>query len=148
MQAFFGFANFYRRFIPDFSKKIKPLNKLTRGTQYPTRKSNKKIRYEAFQWSDVCQQTFKNLKFAFTTAPVLAHYDSKRETWVETNASNFVVAEVLSQMHDGRVLKPVAYFSKKMTPAECNYMIYDKELLAIVRSFKTWRPELASVSPD
>ena len=76
---------------------------------------------------------------------MLAHYDSKLETWVETDASNFVVAGVLSQMH-GEVLKPVAYFSKKMTPAECNYMIYDKELLAIVKSFETWRPELASVN--
>ena len=58
-----------------------------------------------------------------------------------------MVAGVLLQMH-GEVLKPVAYFSKKMTLAECNYMIYDKELLAIMKSFKTWRPELASVSPD
>ena len=49
------------------------------------------------------------------------------------------------QMH-GKVLKPIAYFSKKMTPAKCNYMIYDKELLAIVKSFETWRPELASVN--
>ena len=67
---------------------------------------------------------------------------------METDASDFVVARVLSQMHDGGVLKLVAYFSKKMTPAECNYMIYDKELLAIVRSFKTWRPELASVQNE
>jgi reverse transcriptase-like protein len=49
-------------------------------------------------------------------------------------------------MHEG-ILRPVAFFSKKMNPAECNYMIYDKELLAIVRSFGTWRPELASVDP-
>ena len=78
---------------------------------------------------------------------MLAHYDSSLETWVETNASDFVVARVLSQKHD-KVLKPVAYFSKKMNPAECNYMIYDKELLAIVRRFKTWSPELASMSPN
>ena len=58
-----------------------------------------------------------------------------------------MVAKVLSQKH-GEVLKPVVYFSKKMNLAECNYMIYDKELLAIVRSFETWRPKLASVSPD
>ena len=76
---------------------------------------------------------------------MLAHYNSFLETWVKTNASNFVVAGVLSQKH-GEVLKPVAYFSKKMTPAKCNYMIYDKELLAIVKSFKTWRPELANVN--
>ena len=77
---------------------------------------------------------------------MLAHYDLKLKTWVKTDASDFVVAGVLSQMH-GKVLKPVAYFSKKMTPAECNYIIYDKELLAIVKSFETWRPELASISP-
>ena len=40
-------------------------------------------------------------------------------------------------MHDG-VLWPVAFFSKKISPVECNYMIYDKELLAIVKSFETW----------
>ena len=146
VQAFLGFANFYRRFILGFLKKVKPLNKLTKRTQYTTRSGNKKIKYGAFEWKDKCQQAFEDLKRAFTTAPILAHYDSKLETWVETDASDFVVAGVLSQMHGDGVLKPVAYFSKKMTPAECNYMIYDKELLAIVKSFETWRPELTSVS--
>ena len=145
VQAFLGFANFYWRFILEFSKKVKPLNKLTKSIQYTTRKDNKKIKYKAFHWSKACQQAFEDLKKYFTTAPVLAHYDLKLEIWVETNASNFVVAKVLSQMH-GEVLKPVAYFSKKITPAMYNYMIYDKELLAIVKSFETWRPELASVN--
>ena len=144
VQAFLGFANFYCCFILGFSKKVKPLNELTKGTQYTTKLGDKKIKYGAFQWTTKCQQAFKDLKHAFTTAPVLAHCDSKLATWVEINASDFVVAEVLSQMHS-KMLKPIAYFSKKMTPAKCNYMIYDKELLAIVRSFKTWRPELASV---
>ena len=147
VQAFLGFANFYRQFISNFARKVKPLNKLTKRTQYTTRKGTKKIRYEAFEWNKACQQVFKDLKRAFTTAPVLAHYDSLLETWVETDASDFVVAGVLSQKH-GEVLKPVAYFFKKMNPAECNYMIYNKKLLAIVRSFETWRPELASVSTN
>ena len=119
VQAFLGFANFHCQFIPEFLKKVKSLNKLTKGTQYTTRKDNKKIRYEAFHWSTTCQQVFEDLKLAFTTAPVLAHYDSSLETWVETDASDFVIAGVLSQMH-GKVLKPVAYFLKKMTPTECN----------------------------
>ena len=136
VQAFLSFANFYCRFIPEFLKKVKPLNKLTKGTQYTTRSGNKKIKYGVFQRSTKCQKAFEDLKRAFTTAPVLAHYDWSLETWVETNASDFVVAEVLFQKH-GKVLKPVAYFSKKMSPAECNYMIYDKELLAIVKSFET-----------
>jgi len=37
---------------------------------------------------------------------------------------------------------PIAYFSKTMAPIECNYEIYDKEMLAIVKSLKEWRPEL------
>ena len=110
VQVFLGFANFYWRFIPNFLKKVKPLNKLTKETQFTTRKSNKKIKYEAFQWSNVCQQTFENLKHAFTTASVLAHYDSKLEIWAKTNASDFVIAGVLLQMHS-KVLKLVAYFS-------------------------------------
>ena len=85
------------------------------------------------------------MKHAFTTAPVLAYYHLSLETWVETDASDFVVAGVLSQKH-GEVLRPVTYFSKKMTLAECNYMIYDKKLLAIVKSFESWRPKLASVN--
>lgn len=50
-------------------------------------------------------------------------------------------------MHNG-VLKLVAYFSKKMSSTECNYMIYDKELLAIIRSFETWEPKLMSTPAD
>ena len=49
VQAFLGFANFYWQFISNFAKKIKPLNELTKGTQYTTRKGNKKIKYETFQ---------------------------------------------------------------------------------------------------
>ena len=96
VQVFLGFANFYRQFIPGFSKKVKPLNKLTKGTQYTTRSGSKKIKYGMFQWISECQEAFKDLKHAFTTASVLAYYNSKLETWVEANASNFVVAGVLS----------------------------------------------------
>ena len=84
------------------------------------------------------------MKQAFNTGPVLARYNFALETWIEIDASDFVTAGVFSQMQDS-VLMPVAFFSKKMTPAEFNYIIYDKELLAIVKSFETWKPELASV---
>ena len=58
---------------------------------------------------------------------------------VETDASDYVSTGVLSQPDDNGVLRPVAFFSKKHSPAECNYEIYDKELLPIVRSFEEWR---------
>lgn len=135
VQAFLGFANFYHRFIYNYSKLTKPLTDLTR-----TENAN-----FSFPWApDGPQDTaFKALKNAFTTAPILAHWDPNRETWLETDASDYVVAAVLSQMGDDGLLHPVAFMSMKMSPAECNYEIYDKELLAIVRAFEEWHPECA-----
>lgn len=96
----------------------------------------------AFHWDDKCDVAFESLKQAFTTDVTLRHFDPTLETWLETDASDRWTAAVLSQVYpDG--LRPVAYMSKKMSPAECNYEIYDKELLAIVQAFEEWRPELS-----
>jgi hypothetical protein len=61
---------------------------------------------------------------------------------VETDGSDYIITGVLSQPDDKENLKPVAYFSTKMSPAEYNYEIYNKELLAVIRAFEEWRPEL------
>jgi len=53
---------------------------------------------------------------------------------LETNASGYAVARVLSQYDNQGLLRPVAYFSKKMTSAQANYKIYNKELLAVILS--------------
>jgi hypothetical protein len=82
------------------------------------------------------------LKNAFTSTPILAHFDPNKEILVEADASDYVSAGVLSQRDDEGILHPVAFFSKKHSPAECNYEIYDKELMAIVRCFEQWRAEL------
>ncbi|CAE7189385.1 Reverse transcriptase [Pyrenophora teres f. teres] len=122
VQAFLGFANFYRRFIKGFSTIARPLTELTRAEgkkSFPLSPDSKAV------------SAFNQLKRSFETAGMLAHFDSDLETWLETDASDFVTAAVLSQMH-GNVLRPVAFVSHKMNPAECNYEIYDKELLAIV----------------
>jgi hypothetical protein len=95
-----------------------------------------------FIWCDKCSQSFKTLKQAFTTTPILQHFDYDREIIVETNASDYVSAGVLSQYNNAGILYPIAFFSKKHTPAECNYEIYDKELMAIVCTFEEWRPKL------
>lgn len=55
-----------------------------------------------------CRKAFENLKAAFQLAPILAHFDPDKEIWVEMDASDFMTARVLSQMHDG-VLRPVAF---------------------------------------
>ena len=63
---------------------------------------------------------------------------------LETDASDTVVAVVFSQLGIDGEWHPVGYLSKTMSPAECNYAIYDKELLAIVKAFEHWRAELES----
>jgi hypothetical protein len=123
VQSFLGFANFYRHFIKGYSSIVAPLTRLTRKDT-------------PFAWTSDCTHTFNNLKTAFTTAPILRHFDYDREVIVQTDASDFISARVLSQYDDNGVLHPIAFFSQKHSPAECNYEIYDKELMAIVRAFE------------
>jgi len=78
-------------------------------------------------------------------APILHRFDDDCNIVVETDASDFVSAAVLSQYDDEGTLHPMVFFSKKHSPAECNYEIYDKELMAIVWVFEEWHAELQSV---
>jgi hypothetical protein len=95
-----------------------------------------------FLWSDKCSQSFETLKQAFTTAPILRHFDYDHEIIIETDASDYVSAGVLSQYDDEGLLHPIAFFCKKHTTTECNYEIYDKELIAIICTFEEWQPKL------
>jgi transposase InsO family protein len=79
------------------------------------------------------------------TAPVLLAYDPDRETVVECDASGMATGGVLMQYDDSGILRPVAFMSKKMSPAEVNYEIYDKEMLAIIRCIEEWDAQLVSL---
>ena len=132
VQSFIGFANFYRRFIKEFSQIILPMMKLVRKDT-------------VFQWNDEADQAFARLKEMFTSAPILVLFDHERETIVEADASEWCVGGTLYQVDDQGIIRPCAFFSKKNSPAECNYEIYDKEMLAIVRCLEEWDAELRSV---
>jgi len=99
-------------------------------------------KYVPFVWGPEQQAAFDLLKKSFTSAPILHHFDYDREIIVETDASDYVSAGILSQHDNDGVLHPVAFYSKKHSPTECNYEIYDKELMAIIRAFEEWRPQL------
>ena len=83
----------------------------------------------------------KNLKEKITSQPVLALPRRKEKFRVETDASGHAIEGVLSQEQDGK-WKLIAFLSRTMQPAEMNYKIYNKELLAIVETLAKWRQYL------
>jgi hypothetical protein len=79
-----------------------------------------------------------DLKERFTTAPILTHYSPGRQCIIKTDAFDFALGAVISQKSRHDKLHPIAYHSCKFSPADINYKIHDKELLAVVDSFKIW----------
>ncbi len=129
MQFFIDFCNFYWRFIKNFSKIVSSMIWLTQ----------KKI---IFEWNEVCQIVFDHMKRCMIETSILRHFDQTRKTILEINSFNYVNDEVLSQYDDEEVLHSIVFYSKNMSSAECNYEIYDKELLIIIWAFEHWWLEL------
>ena len=123
VQNFVRFINFYRRFIKNFLKLVKSFTQLTRKDT-------------SFVWNEVCVQAFDDLKKQVSSISVLRHFDSKRQTILKIDASDYIKDEILSQYNDENVLHSVAFYSKIMILAECNYHIYDKKLLVIIQCFE------------
>ncbi|CAA9317827.1 hypothetical protein AVDCRST_MAG94-1309 [uncultured Leptolyngbya sp.] len=125
LQGFLGFVNFNRQFIKDYSKIALPLTEITKKDT-------------GFQWTSSQDRAFQDLKDACSKEPVLQNFRANEPTRIETDASDQAVGACLCQQRDNK-WHPVAYYSRKMSPAEQNYDIHDKELLAIVNALEHWR---------
>lgn len=127
LQRFLGFANFYRRFIRNFSQLAAPLTSLTSSKT-------------TFRWSSAAEAAFTRLKDRFVSAPILVTPDPSRQFVVEVDASEVGVGAILSQRatSDDRI-HPCAFFSHRLSPAERNYDIGNRELLAVKLALEEWR---------
>ncbi len=120
LQRFLGFSNFYRRFIQNYSTITSPLTSLLRNKP------------KSLSWTPAANEAFENLKDTFTHAPILVHPDPQKPFIVEVDASTTGIGAILSQQQGTPVqLHPCAFFSRKLSPAERNYGIGNRELLAI-----------------
>ena len=120
MQKFLGLANYYRRFIKNFTRIAAPLHVLVRKEQ-------------KWKWEQEQEEAFGKLKVVFTTELILAIPDINREMKVETDASDYAMGGVLLTKCKDRKWRPVVFISKSLNATEWNYEIYDKEILAVIR---------------
>ncbi|MBW0560481.1 hypothetical protein O181_100196 [Austropuccinia psidii MF-1] len=132
LQSFLGFANFYHRFIKNYLKKISSLTSFLKKDS-------------CFPLNEEDLRQFHQLKEAFIIAPVLSHFNPSLPTIVETDASDYALGAILSQVSDSGK-HPISLNSRKPIPAELNYEIPEKELLGIVWALKRWRAFLLSLS--
>ncbi len=129
VQSFLDFANFYRKFIYDYSRIAISLTHLIRKDVL-------------FVWFQKCQIAFNIFKKVFTFKIILCHYNLDYKIVIKINALNYMFENILSQYNKNKILHSVTYFSKKHNSVECNYKIYDKELMIIVYAFEKWWSEL------
>jgi hypothetical protein len=127
--SFLGFANFYRRFIDHYSDITRPLIDLT--------KKNK-----PWDWSTACQSSFDCLKQSFLSKPVLRLPDLSAPFAIATDASCDATGAILLQTDSNGDWHPCSYLSQSVIPVECNYDIYNCELLAVIRALKAWHQYL------
>jgi hypothetical protein len=121
VRSFLGLARYYRRFIPDFSKLVKPITSLLKNDI-------------KFNWSSKCNEAFEQLKTLLTTAPVLAQPDITKPFDVYCDASGSGLGCVL--MQEDRV---IAYASRQLRRHEEHYPTHDLELATVVHALKIWR---------
>lgn len=132
LRSFLGLANYYRKFVQRFAELANPLTQLT-SPQQP------------YVWTELHERAFDSLKRELTSTsfPQLPNYDLPFV--IHTDASDVAVGAVLAQ-DPGEGLRPLAYYSKNLLPAQRTYATYDQELLAIVQALKTWRTIVYGVS--
>jgi RNase H-like domain found in reverse transcriptase/Reverse transcriptase (RNA-dependent DNA polymerase)/Integrase zinc binding domain/Retroviral aspartyl protease len=127
VRSFLGLTGYYRRFVEGYSAMAKPLTDLTHNDT-------------PFVWGENEMAAFMQLKQSLAQAPTLATPDSSKPYVLHTDASGYAVGATLSQdLGNGRGLQPVAFMSKKMSPAQRHYAVHEWELLAVVEALRAWR---------
>jgi hypothetical protein len=137
IQQFLGLTGFYWYFVLKYSEIACPLLDLTK----------KDIIWD---WGPHQQCAFNELKDHMCFAPVLIQLDFNKKFFLQTDASLYGIGAILSQKGGPSnltpslakqtipPLHPVTYYSNTFTPTERNYDIYERELLAVMKSLVHW----------
>ena len=130
IRQFLGFTRYYQYFVPNYSKIARPLLDLTKKTTL-------------WHWGKEQLKAFKELKSYMCYSPVLTQPDFKWKFYLQTDASAYNVGAILLQeeekslsllKHQKPTLHSTGYYSAMFTPTERNYNIYERDLLAVMKS--------------
>ncbi len=128
VRQFVAFAGFYRRFIKDFSKVIKPLSEVMPPQNQ--KKGRNTTQTDDWKWGDSQEQAFNKLKDLMTSAPILAFAEYSLPFELHVDASGQALGAVLCQKQEGKA-RVVSYGSRTLNKAEKNYPTMKLEFLAL-----------------
>nr|XP_055067930.1 uncharacterized protein K02A2.6-like [Misgurnus anguillicaudatus] len=131
LRSFLGLTSWYSKFLPDYATEVEPLREVLR-TSTDTN----------FLWTDKAAQSFATLKTLLSKSPILALFDPRLPTYVSTDASDYGVGGVLSQLHADGTERIVAFASRTLSSAERKYSTVEREALACVWCVEKWRTYL------
>lgn len=123
---FLGMCGYYRRFVRQYSKIVRPLYELTKSVN-------------EFEWTETAHRVFETLKDKMCSAGILVYPDFKKKFIIYTDASDTGVGGVISQKDSNNHERVVAYYSRTLTAAEKNYSVTEKEALGIVSVLRKYR---------
>ncbi len=126
LQQFLGLVNFYRRFLPSVAKTLKPLTDLLQGSP------------NWLEWTQQADAAFAPAKTALIAAVPLSHPAPGATLALAVDASDTHVGAALQQL-ENRAWRPLAFFSRKLSPTECRYSTFDRELLAAFSAVRHFR---------
>lgn len=129
VMSFNGLANYFRKFVPNFSTVARPLNDLIKKDT-------------PWKWGAAECEAVDKIRKLITEAPILAYPDLNKPFILETDASGVGIGGVLIQKDDAGVEHPVAFYSASLNPAQRNYSIAEREALAIFACGVNWESYL------
>ncbi|GMG15296.1 unnamed protein product [Phytophthora fragariaefolia] len=118
LRQWLGLATYLQHYSKNFAATIRPLSQLLKADA-------------AWSWCPGHQTAFDAVKTSFPTAPVLMLPDHSKAFHVVCDANDFAIGCALMQFDDEGRERVVSYQSRQLKPAERNYPVHDKELLAM-----------------
>ena len=125
IKSILGLCGYYRRFIPNYADLTRPLIDLTKQNV-------------PYVWTKACQIAFEIIKERLTNAPLLSQFNESLPVIIHTDASNYGIGAVCSQLKNNRE-HVISYASRVLNSAEVKYNTSEKECLALIWALSKFR---------